>query len=132
MAKGQTFLNVPDDTSRGSIRHLHVIITNPDSEKDVLVVPVSRYHEKDGNPFPGQDESCILTAGCHPFVKVKSYISYRHSKAMNLIEIFNGLQKGKLIRKEEFEPRFIQDMQRGADESPFLPEKLKRFFGHFL
>ena len=132
MAKGQTFLNAPDETSHGSIRHLHVIITNPDSEKDVLVVPVSSYHEKDGKPLFGQDESCILTADCHPFIKVKSYISYRHSKAMNLIEIFNGLQKGKLIRKEEFEPRFIQDMQRGAEESPFLPEKLRRFFRHFL
>ena len=133
MAKGHAFLNTPDDTSRGSIRHLHVIITNPDSEKDVLVVPVCSYHEKDGKPLlPGQDESCILTAGCHPFVKVKSYISYRNSKAMNFIEIFNGLNKGILIRKQEFESQYIQDMQRGAEESQFLPEKLKRFFKHFL
>jgi len=132
MAKGQAFLNAPDDTSRGNIKHLHVIITNPDSEKDVLVVPVCTYHEKDGKPLSGQDASCILPAGCHPFVKVKSYISYRNSKAMNFIEIFNGLNKGILIRKQEFESQYIQDMQRGAEESQFLPEKLKRFFKHFL
>ena len=132
MGKGQAFLNIPDVTAHGGIRHLHVIITNPDSEMNVLVVPVSTYRERDGKPLPGQDSSCMLYAGCHPFVKDKSYIRYHNSKEMNLIEIFNSLNNGKLIRQQDFDAHFVQDMQRGAEESPFLPGKFKRFFRHFL
>jgi hypothetical protein len=132
MGKGQTFLNTPDKTSRGGIRHLNIIITNPDDDNNVLVVPVCTCREKDGKPFLGQDLSCLLPAGCHPFIKEKSYIRYHHAKVMNLIDIFNGLNKGKLKRQEDIDIHFVQDMQRGAEESPFLPEKLKMFFEYFL
>jgi hypothetical protein len=132
MAKGQAFLNIPDRTSRGEIRHLNVVITEPDNDNNVLVVPVCTYQEKDGKPFLGQDQSCLLPAKCHPFIKQKSYIRYSNAIAMNLIDIFNGLSKGKLIKQPDFENSFVQDMQRGAEESIFLPEKLKRFFEFFI
>ena len=132
MGKGQAFLNVPDITARGEIRHLNVVITEPDSEKNVLVVPICTYRKKDGKPFPGQDSSCLLPAGCHPFIKEESYIRYHNARTMSLIDIFNGLNKGRLIQQNDFEARFVQDMQRGAEESPFLPEKFKRFFEYFL
>jgi hypothetical protein len=51
---------------------------------------------------------------------------------MNLIDIFNGLNNGKLIRQQDIDIRFVQDIQRGAEESPFLPEKPKMFFEYFL
>ncbi|MDR0301384.1 MAG: hypothetical protein LBI04_03620 [Treponema sp.] len=132
MAKGQSFLNVPDKTARGEIRHLNVVITEPDDDNNVLVVPVCTYREKDGKPFPGQDDSCLLRTGCHPFIKERSYIKYSNALAMSLIDIFNGLKKGKLIKKSDFDNSFVQDMQRGAEESIFLPEKLKRFFEYFV
>jgi hypothetical protein len=132
MAKGLSFLNIPDKTDRGDIRHLNVVITEPDNDNNVLVVPVCTYREKDGIPFPGQDKSCLLPVGCHPFIKEKSYIKYRNALAMSLIDIFNGLNKGKLVKKSDFDNRFVQDMQRGAEESIFISEKLKRFFEYFL
>jgi hypothetical protein len=132
MAKGQSFLNVPDKTPRGEIRHLNVVITEPDNDNNVLVVPVCTYREKDGKPFPGQDDSCLLPSGCHPFIKERSYIKYRNALAMSIIDIFNGLNKGKLVKQSDFDSRFVQDMQRGAEESIFLPEKLKQFFEYFL
>ena len=132
MGRGQAFLGEPDETSRGGIRHLNVVITNPDDENNVMVVPICTYREKDGRPFPGQDESCLLPAGSHPFIRAKSYVSYRNAKSVSLIDIFNGLSKGRLVRKEDFALCFVQDMQRGAEESPFLPRKLQRFFWHFL
>ena len=132
MSKGQAFLNSADQTSRGKIRHLHVIISNPDSEKDVLIVPVCTLKEIKGKPLPGQDLSCLLSAGCHPFIKNKSYISYQNAKSMNLIDIVNGLFKGILVSQQDFKTCYVQDMQKGAEESPFLPEKFKRFFNHFL
>ena len=132
MAKGQSFLNEPDNTVRGKIRHLNVVITEPDEDNYVLVVPVCTYREEDGKSWLGQDLSCILKAGCHSFIKVKSYISYRNAKAMSLVDIFNGLQKGRLTKQPDFDTCIIQDIQRGAEESIYLPEKYKRFFNYFL
>jgi hypothetical protein len=51
---------------------------------------------------------------------------------MNLIDIINGLNNGKLIRQQDIDIRFVQDMQRGAEETPFIPEKLKIFFEYFV
>ena len=132
MAKGQAFLNEPDTTARGEIRHLNVVISNPDEDNNVLVVPVCTYHEKSGKPLPGQDLSCLLPASSHPFIKVKSYIRYSNARSMNLIDIFNGLQKGKLVKQQNMDIRLVQDMQKGAEESIFLPGKLKQFFEHFI
>ena len=73
MVKGQAFLGDPDKTARGNIRHLNVVISNLDGEKNVLVIPVCTYREKDGKPLPLQDDSCILPAGCHSFIKHKSF-----------------------------------------------------------
>jgi len=132
MAKGQAFLNVPDKTSRGNIQHLHIIITEPDEDNNVLIVPICSYLEDNGVPRQGQDESCILKAGCHPFIKVKSYARYLNAKEMNLIDIFNGIQKGKLKKYQDFDNSFVQDMQKGAEESIYLPVKFKRFFNYFI
>ena len=131
MGKGQAFLNVPDITSRGEICHLNVIITNPDDENNVLVVPVYTYREKDGKPFPGQDLSCLIPAGCHPFIKGKSYIRYHNAMSLNLITIFNGLNNGKIIRQADFNEKLVYSLQRGAESSPYLPEKFKKFFRYF-
>jgi hypothetical protein len=79
-----------------------------------------------------QDNSCILPEGCHPFIKRKSFVQYSHARAINVVDIFNGLQKGKIIKKEEFSAFYVQDMQRGAELTRKLPAKLKRFFGFFL
>jgi len=132
MAKGQAFLNEPDKTARGDIQHLYVVITEPDKDKNVLIVPVCSYHENNGVPRQGQDSSCILKAGCHPFIKVKSYIRYLNAKERSLIDIFNGIAKGKLRKYPDFENSLIQDMQKGAEESIYLPEKFKRFFNYFI
>jgi hypothetical protein len=51
---------------------------------------------------------------------------------MSAFEILVGIQKGLLIRKEDMDPTVVQDMQRGAEESPFLPKELTPFFKYFL
>jgi hypothetical protein len=129
--RGAAFLGAADSTSRGEIRHLHIVITEPDEGNEVLVVPVCTFREKDGVPFPGQDRSCILPAGCHPFIKEKSYARYRNAKAMRFADIFNGISKGSLASKENLDLYYVQNMQRGAEESPFIPDELKCYFEHF-
>jgi hypothetical protein len=133
MAKGQTFLGEEEKTSRGPTRHLNVIITEPSEDMSYLIVPITTYREDaNGRPVPGQDDSCILAAGCHPFIKHKSYVHYKYARQMSALEIVIGIQKGLLIKKDAMNPVIIQDIQRGAEESPNLPEELTRFFQFFL
>jgi hypothetical protein len=133
MAKGQTFLGEEEKSSKGPIRHLNVVITEPSEDMNYLVVPVTTYRkDANGRPAPGQDDSCVLAAGCHPFIKHKSYVHYKYARQMSAFEILIGIQKGLLIKKEDMAPAIIQNMQRGAEESPNLPEGLVRFFQFFL
>jgi hypothetical protein len=133
MAKGQAFLSEEEQTSKGPARHLNVIITEPTEDMNYLVVPVTTYHEDvNGHPIPGQDNSCVLQAGSHPFIKHKSYVRYRNARQMNALEIVIGIQKGLLIRKEDMAPAVVQAMQQGAEISPSLPKEFASFFKYFL
>ena len=133
MAKGQSVLIETGKTPEGEKYHLYVVITNPDAESNVLLVPICTYHEDTAsNPYPGQDDSCILSAGCHKFIKRKSYVKFHKSKIMNIFDIFNGIHKGKLIQKDDFDPEIIKDIQQGAEKSKFIPQKFKYFFQYFL
>jgi hypothetical protein len=98
-----------------------------------LVVSVTTWREdENGRSFRGQDDSCILKAGCHLFIKQKSYVCYKNTRKMSAMEILNGIQKGFLIRKEDMDKTVIQDMQKGAEDSPYLPEEFYQFFRFFL
>jgi len=98
MAKGSAFLSEAEQTSRGPTRHLNVIITEPDNEQNYLVVPVTTYREDaNGRPFRGQDASCILPPGCHPFIKRKSYVRYKNARQMSALEIVIGIHKELLV-----------------------------------
>jgi hypothetical protein len=133
MAKGQAFLSEEEQTSKGPTKHLNVIITEPTEDQLYLVVPIATYREDaNGRPGPGQDNSCILKAGCHPFIKHKSYVRYKNARRMSAFEILVGIQKELLVKKEDMDPIIVQDMQRGAEESLFLPKELTSFFKYFL
>jgi hypothetical protein len=119
MGKKQTFLSDYENTPSGPMRHLNVIITEADENLYYLVVPITTYRRnKDGKPFGGQDGSCILSAGCHPFIKRESYVFYAKARKMSYAEIFNGIKKGILIRKEDMPVQYLLDMQKGASISP--------------
>lgn len=126
MGKGQSFL-ADDKTARGIIKHLRVVISDVDAANECLVVCVTTWYEG----VRGQDSSCILEAGCHNFIKHKSWIDFSRSKAMEYIEIFNGLQKGLLIKKDDLEPSLVVKIQKAAKKSEFLPVELERFFAYF-
>ncbi len=61
------------------------------------------------------------------------YVRYKHAKSMNILEIFNKLNKeGTFIKKEDFDKKYIQDMQIGAEITLHLPMKPERFKEYFL
>jgi uncharacterized protein YifN (PemK superfamily) len=131
VSKGQSFLSEPEKAKSGTYRHLNIVISNADTENYFLVVPVTTWREKNGVPFDRQDASCILPENCHSFLKHKSWVDFSRAKKMSYIEIFNGLQKGLLIRKEDMPPEQIQKIQNAAKVSRVLLEKFQPFFDYF-
>ncbi|GHT96105.1 hypothetical protein FACS1894141_5870 [Spirochaetia bacterium] len=132
MGKGQCFLDQEVETRRGKIRHLNVIISNADADFNSLVVPITTWYEINGRPIPTQDNSCVLPPDCHPFIKHKSYAKYKMARSLNSIDLANGLFKGEFIKQQDMSVQYVQDLQRGAEASPYLPDQLKRFFDYFL
>lgn len=124
--KGKTFLS-DDNTKRGVIKHLRIIISEADAINEFLVVYVTTWHEN----VRGQDNTCVLNAGCHPFIKHKSWIDFSRSEAMNYAKIYNGIKKGLLIKKEDMPFEIINRIQKGAMKSEFFPSSLERFFEYF-
>ena len=126
--KGTSFLLGGGKTE---ILHLHGVISDTDEELNCLVVPVTTWREKDGQPLRWQDKSCILDAGAHPFITHKSWIFYAQARSMSFKDIFEGIRDGRLIKKEEMPAAAILDIQKGAKTTKFLPSELQQFFNYF-
>lgn len=126
MGKGQTFL-ADDKTKHGTVKHLRIVISDADAVNEYLVVCVTTWYEG----VRGQDSSCILNAGCHEFIKHKSWVDFSRSRAMSYTEIFNGLRKGFLIEKKDLTPELVSEIQKAAMNSDFLPTEFERFFEYF-
>jgi hypothetical protein len=132
MPQGHTFLGQEEQTPSGLKRHLNVIISNPDKDNNFMVVSVTTLRRRaDGTPYKNQDLTCILNAGDHPFIKHESWVFYQIAKSMSFMEVFNGLQKGLLIRKEDIAQDVLKRIQAGARVAPSLPKECLHFFAFF-
>jgi len=50
---------------------------------------------------------------------------------MSYTEIFNGLKKGLLVKKEDLDPLIVKKIQNAATQSDYIPEELFVFFEFF-
>ncbi len=72
----------------GSKNHLYVIVTDSCAENRQLLVNVSTIY-----PETYYDNTCVIEAGEHPFIKHSSYIVYRQARidrTEHLIKCVNG------------------------------------------
>lgn len=122
MAKRQTYLEQPVNNGK---RHLRIVITDHNGENEYLTVSV------DTLKAPWQDRSCILNVGDHPFIKHESFVNYRRAKVISFIQLFNGINKGLLIKKEDIGTDVLKRIQDGARKTKFLPTGLKDWFDLF-
>lgn len=128
MPKGQTFLSEEEQANNGkSHRHLRIVITENDDNNEFLVVSVTSWY----NDAHWQDPSCILKPGDHPFIRDKSWIDFRRSRSMSYVQVFNGINHGLLIRKEDISSEILHRIQRAAYESEYIQDELRRFFDYF-
>ena len=121
MSKGKSFLSAPEKTASGNEkRHLRIVITNPDAEFNQVVISVTTL--KCPNV---QDCSCILKAGDHQFITHDSIVDYKRTIIMSSVEIFNGINKGILIDKQDVKPEILTRIINAAKQSRYIPPEIK-------
>lgn len=123
MPKKQTFLDEPlKDINK---RHLRIIISDSNEQNEFLTVPMDTLR----NGF--QDKSCVIEVGEHSFIKAKSFINYAYAEVLNFTQVFNGLNQGVLVRKEDVSEDLLRRIQEGAKKSKRLNNKFKIWFDFF-
>ena len=122
MPKKQTFLDEPTDTN---VRHLNIVITDANSENEYLAVPV------DTLKYDFQDRSCVLYPGDHAFIHHESFVNYKYARVISFQQLFNGINKGLFIRKEDISEDVLIRIQEGARKTRNLKTELKVWFDLF-
>lgn len=118
-------------TFRGNsdeLKHLFFILTDPCEDKEtkrpemLLLVNCSTvYPEK---PF---DNACVLDVGEHPFIKHKSYIYYKETRIESLIDIEQGIEQNRFIRREIINDALYERILKGAFSSKQIERRYLRF-----
>ena len=122
MPKKQSFLDEPIGQEK---RHLNIVITDANSENEYLIVPVDTLR------FDLQDKSCVLYPGDHSFIRHKSFVNYRFAKVISYSQLYNGLNRGLFIRKEDISEEVLKRIQEGARKTKYLRTELKVWFDLF-
>jgi hypothetical protein len=133
MGKCQTFLSKPEPSPGGELkRHLNIVISDPDSENNYLVVPVTTYHENIKDPRNEQNcNTCFLDESSHHFLDHESWVKFSKARQMGFAEIFNGIKKGDLLSRKDISEEVLKHIQAHAKTSDFLPDKLRSFEDYF-
>jgi len=108
--QGFSFLN----KQVGKIRsHLWIILSDPaEDPEQILIANLTSYRQ-------GRDESCIIHAGEHPFVRHTSCINYRECRITSIDSPEKGFTSGLLISEDPVEVDLLKRIQAGAFESKF-------------
>lgn len=126
MPKKQSFLSEVERTPTGKQkRHLRVVITDPDNDQNQVVVSITTLK------YESQDKSCVLKPGEHPFIKDESIVDFRRTMVMSYAQIYNGIKKGVLIKKEDVSDELLSKIQSAASKSKYISEEIKSMFVYF-
>lgn len=112
----------------GGEKHLFVVLNDPKpfpgygARPCVVLVNVSTF--KLGAE---RDATCILEAGCHPFVNQKSFVVYRSARVEPLAQV------AQLVKQSFFKPQppidkaLLKRIKTGLKSSAFTKREFKQF-----
>lgn len=106
------------------IPHLHIVISDPNENGEVMVVNISSCKER-------YERSCVLEAGEHPQITKKSYIPYKYAKKMNQKIFLTDRFRRLITVKEDISDSVLKKIQEGAKISPRLESGFKSYFNFF-
>ena len=105
--------------------HLFIVINDPvphSGEGEVLLVSLSTV-----KMLSYYDQTCLLSAGCHEFIKQDSFIDYGKARIETAQKLMDGVSQGKLIPKQPMDDEPFQRVYAGLFSSPHIKKKIKQF-----
>ena len=102
--------------------HLHVILTDPDSDGCQLIVSIC---SKINNIC---DPTCTLQSHEYSFLKSESYVFYRKAEIVKQSALENGVAAKLLIQKDDINGQTFLRIAKGICTSIQTPKKIKRYF----
>ena len=121
MSLGDTFLNLNPD----SPVHLWIIASNPTADGHIVILNLT-------TRVQGCDETCIVHAGEHVFVKHDSVVAYQRGQLIPTSVL--GLMKrmGCYRSMEPLSRELLKRVQQGALDSAFAPPKVQNLIRQSL
>lgn len=116
---GDTFLMpAPGGTATP---HLWIIITEPDRASNLCgIVSVTTLRNS-------KDQTVILNAGDHPFVRHESTIFYGDAMIVDAKRLENEIAAGLAVCRDPCPTATLELVQKGVSASPFTRPKFLRF-----
>lgn len=106
--------------------HLYIVLNEPKpfpeygSHPCVVLVNVSTIRQG-----VRHDQTCVLNAGCHPFVKHDSYIVYRSARIERASHVQRLVHQGLFRPHTPFEEGLLALVKVGLRSSPFTTREFK-------
>lgn len=111
----------------GPANHLHIIMNDPVYSHEhgydgVLVVNISSI-----KPDIFHDDTCILEAGSHPFVRWPSWAVYKQAVVMDASRLDDKVDGGEIVVHTPVSLSVFAQVRAGFDASRHVAIKIKRF-----
>jgi hypothetical protein len=114
---GDTFLFADDDDEQG---HLHVIITQPSKDGQVVTVTVTTRHKKSDAMVP-------LEIGDHPYIKRPSVFTFAFARVKSLSTIDAVIANRDAKQCDPMDEKFLRRARSAIVESEFTPLEVLEF-----
>ena len=79
---------------------------------------------RDGLPY---DQTCVLPAGAHPFIKRDSFVFYRNARIEQASHVVQLVDSGLFTAHQPVSAALLQAVKDGLYQSPFTKREFKQF-----
>lgn len=100
--------------------HLWIVITAPDERGNAVIVSLTTLRTD-------RDQTVILSAGDHPFVRHQTTVFYGDARIVDLQELSTLFGTHAAVRHQPCSPKLLKLIQDGALVSPYTPQKIVDF-----
>jgi hypothetical protein len=107
----------------GNTKHLFVVVTDKCKADSHLLINITSVH-----PGMKHDETTIIEAGEHPFIKHQSYVEYRRA------EIFQAAWLTKMVAGKVYtahsdaSEELLQAIVDGIEDSDFIAQRIVNYY----
>lgn len=116
----------------GPVGHLHIVMNDPvvfpeTGLESILLVNISSW-----NGSRRCDDTCLIQAGEHPFVRHESYVVYGDSVIKSAEGVGDRVDQGEFTAHQDVSESLYNRVLAGYQVSPKVTPKIRRFIKNYM